>query len=286
MSIIRRLFPPTTKSAVRFQAKLLGPAYDRIDGDPDGPSAPSQAGGRIRLREGPSAGQEFQLTFEASDREAHVHLRRDGEEVGHCDFERDAPEVDVVLWYIWVTEASRRHGLASIMARFGLRQMLELHKSASYAIRMLRLINPSERITKIRNVGIAVLSRKLGLASEYDLGSLLTEGNVQGIDLIDADEETPPGYRIVLKDLPYVLIVFLVDPENGRLAAIRWYGRRETRTGVYLEVFAPPAEIGGIAYPAGSEIFFEGELVSRTTVKLLEINPALDESLFRQPDSR
>lgn len=216
MSIIRRLFPPTTKSAVRFQAKLLGPAYDRIDGDPDGPSAPSQAGGRIRLREGPSAGQEFQLTFEASDREAHVHLRRDGEEVGHCDFERDAPEVDVVLWYIWVTEASRRHGLASIMARFGLRQMLELHKSASYAIRMLRLINPSERITKIRNVGIAVLSRKLGLASEYDLGSLLTEGNVQGIDLIDADEETPPGYRIVLKDLPYVLIVFLVDPENGR----------------------------------------------------------------------
>lgn len=78
----------------------------------------------------------------------------------------------------------------------------------------------------------------------------------------------------------------LVDPENGRLAAIRWYGRRETRTGMYLEVFAPAAEFGGIKYPAGSEIFFDGELFSRTTVKLLEINPALDESLFRQPDSR
>lgn len=204
MSLFQRLFAPTRKSAVQFQASGLGPAYDRLDPE------------RIRVREGPSAGQEFRLTFEASDREAHVHLQRGGEEVGHCDFELGAPEADVVLWYIWVTETSRRHGLASIMARYGLRRMLGLHKSAGYAIRMLRLINPSERITKIRNVGIAVLSRKLGLASEYDLESLLNEGNVQGIDLIDADEETPPGYRIVLKDLPYVLIVFLVDPENGR----------------------------------------------------------------------
>jgi ribosomal protein S18 acetylase RimI-like enzyme len=214
--MFRRLLSPAAKPAVQFQARLLGPAYDQLDRGPDGPSAPGPAGGRIRLREGPSAGQEFQLTFEASDREAHVHLRRDGEEFGHCDFERDAPEANVVLWYIWVTEALRRHGLASIMARYGLRQMLERHKSASYAIRMLRLISPGERITKIRNVGIAVLSRKLGLASEYDLESLLTEGNVQAIELIDADEDTPPGYRIVLKDLPYVLIVFLVDPENGR----------------------------------------------------------------------
>lgn len=156
------------------------------------------------------------MTFEVSDSEAHVHLLRRGAEIGHCDFEREAPEAAVVLWYIWVEEALRQHGLASIMARFGLRRMIELHKSASYAIRMLRLIKPSERITKIRNVGIAVLSRKLGFASEYELESLLNEGNVQAIELIAADEGTPPGYRIVLKDMPYVLILFLVDPENGR----------------------------------------------------------------------
>jgi hypothetical protein len=181
----------------------MGPAFDWIDAE------------QICIRQGELKGQVFHLATERTEKELHVHLLEDGGEVGHCDIEFNTQEATVVLWYITTQDHLRRHGLASILACTAFRRTLQDHKSASFAIRMLRLIKPDERVTKIQNVGIAVIARKLGFTSEFDLQELLHQENVTMIELIQSDGTTPPGYRIVLKTLPYVLIAFLVDPETG-----------------------------------------------------------------------
>jgi len=201
---LRRLFAPRPKSVVFFAPKPLGPKYSHRD---DATIVPE---------EGEFAGQEFQMTHEITEDEAHVHLLRNGKEIGHCDIQRNAHEASIVLWNIVVQEQLRHKGFASIMTFAGFRKMLELHKNASFAVRMIRLIKPSEKITRIQNVGIGVISRKLGFSAEYDLQALLRQQNIQVIELISSDGVMPPGYRIVLKSYPLVLIAFLVDPDTNK----------------------------------------------------------------------
>lgn len=203
VSALRRLFSSKPRP-VSFDPKPFGPAFEYLEAD------------RIRMTEGEFQGQEFSLKTEVTDDEAHVYLNNNGTRVGHCDIQRNAHEATVVLWNIVVQEQLRHKGFASIIAHHAFRQMVELHKSASYGVRMLRLIKPSERITKIQNIGIGVISRKLGFAPEYDLRALLRQQNIQMIEFISSDGVMPPGYRIVLKSFPLVLIAFLVDPETGK----------------------------------------------------------------------
>ena len=200
---LRGFFAPKPKTVI-FDPKPFGPTLQRIDEE------------TVRIEEGDLKGQVMKLTTQVTEDEAHVLLHQDGKQIGHADFQRNAMEASIVLWNIVVQENLRHKGLASIMARVGFRQLIELHKTASFAIRMLRLIKPSERITKIQNVGIGVIARKLGFSPEYDLQKLLRQQNIQVIELIPATELMPPGYRIVLKTFPLVLIAFLVDQANGK----------------------------------------------------------------------
>jgi hypothetical protein len=204
LSALGQFFASKPKPALFFLHKPMGPRFTERDKE------------MIRIEEGELQGQEFRLTTEVSDDEAHTRLFRDNEEIGHCDIQRNTHEATVVLWNIVVQEQLRHKGLASIMAYTAFRKMLELYKTASFAIRMLRLIKPSDRITKIQNVGIGVIARKLGFSPEYDLEALLRQRNIQLVELISSDGIMPPGYRIVLKIFPLVLIAFLVDNETGK----------------------------------------------------------------------
>lgn len=200
---LRSLFAPRPQPVI-FDPKPFGPRLEPLLDE------------TVRIEEGDLKGQVLKLTSTVSEDEAHVFLARDGKQIGHADFQRNAMEASIVLWNIVVQEDMRHKGLASIMARVGFRRLIELHKTASFGIRMLRLIKPSERITKIQNVGIGVIARKLGFSPEYDLTKLLRQQNIQLIELIPASELMPPGYRIVLKVFPLVLIAFLVESETGR----------------------------------------------------------------------
>jgi len=210
MSFFERLFgalrdfiAPKPK-AVLFDPQPFGPTLQRIDEE------------TVRIESGDLKGQVVKLTTEVTEDEAHVLLHMDGKQIGHADYQRNAMEASIVLWNIVVQENLRHKGLATIMTRVGFRLLLELHKNASFAIRMLRLIRPSERITKIQNVGIGIIARKLGFSPEYDLQNLLRQRNIQMIELIPASEVMPPGYRIVLKTFPLVLIAFVVDKADGK----------------------------------------------------------------------
>lgn len=203
-AFLQRIFGSRPQANYVFVRKPMGPVYEWLNEK------------TIRITEGELQGWEFGMTMDITDDEAHVHLSRAGAEIGHCDLQRHGFEATIVLWNIVVKDELRHKGLASIMAAHAFRKLLELEKSASCSIRMLRLIKPSDKITKIQNVGIGVISRKLGFSPEYDLNSLLKQKNIQMVELIGTDGVMPPGYRIVLSVYPLVLIAFLVDPETGK----------------------------------------------------------------------
>lgn len=203
ISAVRGFFAPRAKP-ILYDGRPFGPAFEPLGND------------TIRILEGDLAGQEMKLTTSITSEEAHVFLHQNGKQIGHCDIQREGHEASVVLWNIVVDDRLRHKGLASIMARVGFRRMLEISKTATFAIRMIRLIKPSERVTKIQNVGIGIIARKLGFTPEYDLQELLRQKNIQLIELIQSDGVMPPGYRIVLKVFPLVLIAFLVDPETNK----------------------------------------------------------------------
>jgi GNAT superfamily N-acetyltransferase len=204
LGVIARRLAPQRSSMPSFERRPLGPSFARMDGE------------RIRLTEGELKDWEFRLTNEVADEEAHIYLYRDDSEIGHCDIQRNAHEATIVLWNIVVRPELRHKGLASLMTFAAFRLMLALHKSATFAIRMIRLIKPTEKGSKIQNVGIGVIARKLGFTPEYDLNKILKASNIQLVELIPETGDIPPGYRIVLRTFPLVLIAFMVDAFTGK----------------------------------------------------------------------
>ena len=187
-----------------YDPQPLGPAIERLDAD------------RILILEGALQGQLFELSTVVAEEEAHVLLHRDGKQVGHVDIQRNGSEASVVLWNIVVQEDLRHKGLASLMARTGFQRMMELHNRPSFAIRMIRLIRPQDRLTRVQNIGIGVIARKLGFTPQHNLSEILVRDNIQVIEFIDSDGTMPPAFRLVLKVFPLVLVAFVVDPYNQK----------------------------------------------------------------------
>ncbi len=198
-----RWFAPEPQR-LAYAPGLLGPAIEPLEGN------------KVRILEGGLTGQVFDLSTVLSEDEAHVFLHLDGKQVGHADIQRNTFEASIVLWNIVVQENLRNNGLASLMIRTGFRRMLELHKKPSFAIRMIRLIRPKDRVTKVQNIGIGIIARKLGFSPEYDLPALLVRDNIQVIEYLESDGVMPPGFRIVIKVFPLVLVAFVVDPFTGK----------------------------------------------------------------------
>jgi hypothetical protein len=74
-----------------------------------------------------------------------------------------------------------------------------------------------------------------------------------------------------------------LDPETGMLGAMVYTGKRGPEPGKFIQVFTEPASFGAIKYPAKSEIFFNGEKYMSSTVKSIDLNPAVPEDLFKKP---
>jgi len=202
-STLRRWLAPEPRH-LAYAPGLLGPAIEPLEGN------------KVRILEGGLKGQIFDLSLALSEDEAHVFLHLDGKQVGHADIQRNAFEASIVLWNIVVQDNLRHQGLASLMTRVGFQQMLKLHKRASFAIRMIRLIRPKDRLTKVQNIGIGIIARKLGFSPEYNLPKILVRDNIQVVEYLESDNGMPPGFRIVLKVFPLVLVAFVVDPFTGK----------------------------------------------------------------------
>jgi|UniRef100_A0A7C3Z2V0 hypothetical protein len=201
----RSLFAPPSRlpKDFYFSPQPLGPKFEWVSPD------------RIRVLEGFFENKIFRVISEIAPKEAHFFLELDGKVVGKVDLERNAPEATIVLWNIVVEKPLRHKGLASILTFISFRELLRLHNQASFFIRMVRLIKPSEKEIRAQNVGIGVIAKKLGFSPEYNLPQLLLEKNIVEITPLPAFEDMPPAYRIVLRSYPLVLVSFLVDPKTS-----------------------------------------------------------------------
>uniref|UniRef100_A0A7C4GFL0 GNAT family N-acetyltransferase n=1 Tax=candidate division WOR-3 bacterium TaxID=2052148 RepID=A0A7C4GFL0_UNCW3 len=185
-----------------FNPGRIGPRFDWVDHE------------TIRLREGSLAGRELRLATEILPDKASVFARLDGQQIGRAYIERDPPGKGVVLWDIAVKEGFRRKGIASIMTYVGFRELLSIQETATFRIRMMRLMKPAERNVELQNVGIGVIGNRLGFTPEFDLDRLLRPENIVGIEILPAKDDFPPSFKVVIRTFPLVLIAFVLDPDT------------------------------------------------------------------------
>ncbi|MEO0099555.1 MAG: GNAT family N-acetyltransferase [candidate division WOR-3 bacterium] len=201
----RSLFAPSPvlPKDFYFSPQPLGPKFEWISQD------------RIHILEGFFQNKVFRVLSEIGPKEAHFFLEWEGKIVGKVDLERNAPEATIVLWNIVVEKPLRHKGLASLLTFIAFRELLRLHNQASFFIRMVRLIKPSDKDIRVQNVGIGVIAKKLGFSPEYNLSQLFAQKNIVEITPLPAFEDMPPAYRIVLRSYPLVLVSFLCDPKTS-----------------------------------------------------------------------
>lgn len=74
------------------------------------------------------------------------------------------------------------------------------------------------------------------------------------------------------------------DPETGFPAAMRSEGKKGPEPGTFLTLFKNPADFGGILYPTEEDVLFNGKPYITSTLKKMELNPAVNENLFKKPE--
>ncbi len=202
-SLLGRLFGSGPDRAL-WQPIAFGPKFDWLDAT------------HLRLAVGPLAGETFELTTEVKPATAHSTLYHYGSVVGECHIERTPPGRGVVLWDVGVREAYRRRGLASLMTLVAFRRLLEIQRSATFRIRMVRLVKPSDRDIEFQNVGMGVIAYRLGFESELDITRLLHPDNLVSADILPAKGDFPPGLKMVIRTDPLVLVGFVLDSDTKK----------------------------------------------------------------------
>jgi len=199
-SLVRRVFikqPPFLWAPAR-----IGPRFEWLDYN------------RIRLQHGELAGRELELNTEILDTKANVYVSVDGTQIARTYIERDPPGKGIVLWDIAVKPPYRRQGIASIMTYVGFRELLSIQQTASFKIRMMRLMKPGDKNTELQNVGIGVIGNRLGFTPELSVDRVLRPENITSTEILPAKDGFPPSFKIVIRTYPLVLIAFVLDTDS------------------------------------------------------------------------
>jgi len=168
----------------------------------------------VRLLEAPLKGEQFELATEIEEKVASVHLYYYGQCIGQTFVEREPAGKGVVFWDTGVKEQFRRKGLASLMTWHVFRELLRVQETAFFKIRMVRILKPGDRDVELQNMGMGVIANRLGFTPELDIERILGPDNIDGIEILPARGDVPPGFKIVVKTYPLVLIAFVLNPDT------------------------------------------------------------------------
>jgi len=188
------------KSKAEFFPKRLGPAFQLVDVN------------RLQILEGPLENSIFNMVQDISGCQLRLFLKNNGNIIGRALCDRNPRLGDIIYWDVMVIEQFRMKGLASVMTKYVLRELLSLQKKVKFVLRMIKLFRPTDKSIRLQNVGIGVIAHRLGLTCEFDLPKILNPINILKIEILPPDGIFPPSYKIVLRGYPYVLIGFIVDP--------------------------------------------------------------------------
>ncbi len=169
---------------------------------------------RIRILQGALAGKEADILSEILPDKAAISIYLQQDEIGRANIERNPPGVGIILWDIVVKEEYRQRGVASIMTYCIFRELLFRQDVAFFKIRMLRVMKPGESDVELQNIGICVIGNRLGFTPEFNLDQLLRPNNIIDLKIIPGSGGYPPGFKIVTKSYPFVLIAFVLHPET------------------------------------------------------------------------
>jgi GNAT superfamily N-acetyltransferase len=168
----------------------------------------------FRVISGPLTGEEFEFATELAVTTANGYLYFYGQCIGQVFIERTPPGKGIILWEMAVKPEFRRKGLAAVMTRCIFRELLKQQATAFFKIRMVRLLKPGDKDVEMQNVGMGVIANRLGFVPELDIDRILRPSNITGIEVLPAKGDLPPGFKIVVKTFPLVLIAFVLDPDS------------------------------------------------------------------------
>jgi hypothetical protein len=186
-----------------FTPKPFGPAYI-IEND-----------NQVKILEGNLKDQIFSIEKESSDHHLKLILISQDKAIGHCyaEYEKNS---SITVWDVVLDASHRMSGLASLMVKIVLRELLFLQKTTCIRFRMVQLFKPDEKEIKLQNVGIGVMMYKLGLTCEYDLPALIVQNHVDNVEVIFASDPTPPAFKMKLNVYPFTLIAFIMDLDTAK----------------------------------------------------------------------
>ncbi len=200
MSFWRWLFGLNKKEV--FFPHRLGPAFQFISDD------------ALQITEGELTNKIFQYEQELTPYQLRFFLKENNTIVARACTERNQKTGAIVYWDVMVDEKYRMKGLASMMTKHILRELISHQKKNRFLLRMIKLYRPTDKSIKLQNVGIGVIAHRLGLTCEFDLPRILKRSNIQKIEVLTPEGPFPPSYKIVLQTYPYVLIGFIIDPTS------------------------------------------------------------------------
>ncbi|MBS4016498.1 MAG: hypothetical protein KGZ86_08720 [Candidatus Latescibacteria bacterium] len=181
-----------------FVPSKLGPRFQFVSDD------------TITICEGELQGMTCQYEQELNAYQLRFFLKHDGAVIARAFCERNVRTGAIVYWDVMVEEKYRMKGIASMMTRYILRELITMQKKNKFMLRMIKLYRPTDKSIKLQNVGIGVIAHRLGLTCEFDLPRILNRKNIQNIDILLPEGMFPPSYKIVLREYPYVLIGFII----------------------------------------------------------------------------
>jgi hypothetical protein len=187
-----------------WRPRRIGPHFRWLDHD------------NIKLVDGKLADREFGIRTYTLRNTAELVLTEGEERIGEVSIERDPPGKGVVLWDIAVRERLRGNGLAAVMTWCVFRGLVQVQETSTFRIRMVRSLRAGEKGVEVQNVGIGVIAARLGFEPEIDLTKVLDNRNITDIGVIEKQNGSPPGLRIILRSAPLVLIAFLLDPDTKK----------------------------------------------------------------------
>ncbi len=178
---------------------------------------------KIEILNGPLQNTTLDIEQEITNCRMSLYLKIRDETIGRSLIDRNPKSGEIIYWDIMVKPQYRMKGLASLMTKYSLRELLLQQRKVKFMIRMIKIFRPTDTAIKLQNLGICVIAHRLGLACEFDLPKLLDPSNIVNMEIISPETDPehpqvmmPPAYKIDLKTYPYVLIGFIIDPETKK----------------------------------------------------------------------
>jgi len=242
------------RHAPPFSPLPFGPEYEMDSASSVRPAA-GPVRRPVRLKTGPLSGTTLMFEQLILPHKADYAFYHGAMLVGHCHFDRE-PETGLeTLWEIIFRPEYQRKGLAALIVRLALRELLLTGKRHWVAIRKLMQVDsaPSSR-GPLPNIGIGIIAVKLGFVPKPEFAHLLATANIKSVQLIEPTDSSPPGYLIHLNCLPGSAVVTYINPDSGRpLADSEAYRRFLNPAEIYRKALIGEAVIGNIDYTLAQE---------------------------------